>query len=277
LTRNPDEGFDTPVDGNFGHRGVRLSSGKGEVPDPARVEAPMIIAPSLARPQAHAKPGKNAYPGAGRCRKKFLGYFPAGFRDEDYVSLERGYKWAAHERWQETLSRRGFGTLLRQGRYADIARHAIQVEARTNLLFSFEKMAIRDAVKSLAGARLFAEGLYAFLYGRGGPERRFAAWIEVLGKLPRRQTRVLTWPVATVWGFLAEPEEHLFLKPTATKSAAGRYGFPFPYRSRPDWETYAAALDLARAVLRDNRDLKPRDMIDAQGFLWVMGSDEYPD
>jgi hypothetical protein len=25
------------------------------------------------------------------------------------------------------------------------------------------------------------------------------------------------------------------------------------------------------------RDMRPRDMIDLQSFLWVQGSDEYPD
>ena len=31
--------------------------------------------------------------------------------------------------------------------------------------------------------------------------------------------------------------------------------------------------DLHRA--RDQPDLRPRDMIDLQSFIWVMGSDEY--
>lgn len=234
----------------------------------------MIIAPPR---NLAPKPARVAYPGAARCRRKFLQYFPEGFRDADYVGLERGYKWAAHERWREALSPGAFRILLRQGRHAEIARHAVQIESRTNLLFSFEKMALRDAVKTPAGARRFAEGLYAFLYGKGAPEGRFIAWVEVLAGLPRRQTRVLTWPVATVWGFLAEPGEHLFLKPTVTKAAAAKYGYPFAYHSRPDWETYASALALAGAAMRDNRDLKPKDLIDGQGFLWVMGSDEYPD
>jgi hypothetical protein len=234
----------------------------------------MIIAHT---PASAAKAPQAAFPGAARCRRKFLGYYPGGFRDEDYAGLERGYKWSAHERWREVLAPARFRALLRQGRHAEVARHAVRIESRTNLLFSFEKMAIRDAVKTAAGARLFAAGLYAFLYGRGAPERRFAAWIACLGKLPRRQTRVVTWPVATVWGFLAEPAEHLFLKPMVTKTAAARYGFPFVYRSRPDWETYASALAFARAAMRDNRDLKPKDLIDGQGFLWVTGSDEYPD
>jgi hypothetical protein len=32
---------------------------------------------------------------------------------------------------------------------------------------------------------------------------------------------------------------------------------------------------LADRVARDLRDLRPRDGIDVQSFLWVLGSDEY--
>jgi hypothetical protein len=102
-------------------------------------------------------------------------------------------------------------------------------------------------------------------------------WCDVVAGLPRRQTRVLTWPVVTVLGFIAQPQAHIFLKPTVTREAARRYGTPFHYQSRPSWETYASLLALARAVRKDLRDLRPRDMIDAQSFLWIQGSDEYPD
>jgi hypothetical protein len=30
-----------------------------------------------------------------------------------------------------------------------------------------------------------------------------------------------------------------------------------------------------KTVKRDNIDLRPRDTIDLQGFIWVAGSDEY--
>lgn len=42
--------------------------------------------------------------------------------------------------------------------------------------------------------------------------------------LPRKQTRVLTWPLATVFGFLAQPDRHFFLKPNVTRQAARAYG-----------------------------------------------------
>jgi hypothetical protein len=217
--------------------------------------------------------------GAAQCRRKFLRHFPRGFRDETYLDWERDYKWEAHERWEEALGRDEFRRLLRAGEFAEVAGRAVRVEQRTrhSMLFSFEKMALRDALKSEEGARAFAEGLYDWLHGAGGLERRFNSWVETVASLPRRQTRVLTWPMATVWGFLAQPETHIFLKPMVTRIAAEKYGFDFQYKSRPSWETYANLLEFAETVRRDLRDLRPRDMIDLQSFMWVQGSDEYTD
>jgi hypothetical protein len=36
-------------------------------------------------------------------------------------------------------------------------------------------------------------------------------------------------------------------------------------------------IGFAEQVRYDMKDLKPRDYIDLQSFIWVMGSDEYPD
>ena len=210
-----------------------------------------------------------------KCRRKFLRFFPGGFADETYIEWERGYKWQAHERWTERLEPAAYRALLDRGRFADVTEHAVRVESRTNLLFSFEKMALRDAVKSPSGARRFAEGLYEFLHGRGDDRTRFERWCETVAELPRRQTRVLTWPLLTVFGFIAQPERHFFLKPNVTRIAAREYGFDFTYQSRPNWDTYQSLLAFAETVRGDVRDLRPRDMIDLQSFIWVQGSDEY--
>ena len=214
-------------------------------------------------------------PGARRCREKFLGFFPKGFADAKYIHWERGYKWHAHEQWEEVLNRKAFKTLLDAEKFAEICAAAVRIESRTNLLFSFEKMALRDAVKPLEGARKFAEGLYAFLYGRAKIETRFNRWCEVIAALPRKGRRVLTHPVATVFGFIAEPETHIFLKPNVTRAAAREYGFDLYYKSQPSWETYASMLEFAETVRRDLADLEPRDMMDIQSFMWVQGSSEY--
>jgi hypothetical protein len=215
--------------------------------------------------------------GALRCRRKFLRFFPGGFQDEKYLDWEREYKWETHERWEEALSREEFRRLLGEREFAEVAARATRVEQRSrhSMIFSFEKMALRDAVKSAAGARLFAEGLYDLLHGAGSLEVKFNRWCETVAALPRKQTRVLTWPLVTVFGFIAQPETHIFLKPMVTRIAAREYGFDFQYKSRPSWETYANFLEFAETVRRDLRDLKPRDMIDIQSFMWVQGSDEY--
>ncbi len=214
--------------------------------------------------------------GATRARRRFLRVFPDGFRDETYLDWERNYKWRAHEEWTAVLSRPRFRRLLAQGRFSDIAAHAVRIESRTNLLFSFEKMALRDAVKTRSGARTFAEGLFDFLHGSRVPDGDvFERWCETVGALPRVQTRVLTWPVVTVFGLIARPDTHIFLKPHVTRTAAARYGVEFLYGSRPNWVTYSSLLQFAATVRRDVSDLQPRDLIDIQSFIWVLGSEEY--
>jgi hypothetical protein len=212
-----------------------------------------------------------------RARRKFLRAFPGGFRDETYLDWERGYKWNAHRRWEETLGQTFFEGLVRAKKFEEIAAAAIRIESRTNLLFSFEKMALRDAVRSPAGARAFALALFDFLHGTEPMEVRFASWVEAIAGLPRRKTRVLTWPLVTVFGFIAQPNTHFFLKPTVTREAARRYGVELPYASRPSWPLYKDLLAFVRKVRTDVGDMQPRDMIDMQSFLWVQGSDEYPD
>jgi hypothetical protein len=211
---------------------------------------------------------------AARCRQKFLRYFKNGFQDETYIDWERGYKERAHAQWKEVLARPKFEALL--SRPSEVAAHAVRIESRTNLLFSFEKMALRDAVKSPVGAKLFAEALYRFLHGPGKVEARFGDWCKAVAQLPRRQTRVLTWPLVTVWGFIAQPERHIFLKPNVTRRAAEAYGHAFAYASKPSWPIYRGLLEFAEQIGQDNRDLRPRDMVDLQSFIWVQGSDEYP-
>jgi hypothetical protein len=74
-------------------------------------------------------------------------------------------------------------------------------------------MALRDAVKPPEGAKAFAKGLFNYIYGTEELQLRFEKFSEVLISLPRRQTRVSTWPLQTIFGFLANPDEHIFLNP----------------------------------------------------------------
>jgi hypothetical protein len=212
---------------------------------------------------------------ADRCRKKFLRFFPAGFTDSNYLAWERDYKWKSHQTWNEELNREEYRSLLIAGQYDEIAKRAVRIESRTNLLFSYEKMAIRDAVKSFKGAGSFAAGLYDFLYGSKSDPERFDDWCSVLESLPRKKTRVLTWPLATVFAFIAIPTKHIFLKPNVTCAAAKEYDFPFEYEANLSWNTNESLLKFGETIHRDLIDLGPKDIIDIQSFIWVLGSSEY--
>jgi hypothetical protein len=233
---------------------------------------------SLTSPHTGARAGNVNYLGAARCRRKFELFYPDGFLDETYLLAERSYKERAHLEWKTELGPADFRKLLARGEFRQIADIAIRIESHTNLLFSFEKMALRDALKTPAGARLFATELYAFLWGRGSPHRKFEDWVQAVADLPRRQTRVLTWPMVTVFGFLARPDKHMFLKPRVTRKSAHAYGFDFQYQSEPSWAVYHSLMTFA-AIIRRDLDRRPgfkaRDMIDLQSFIWIQGSEEY--
>ena len=238
----------------------------------------MARAASLSFPFSGARASNVNYLGAARCRRKFELYYPDGFDDETYLVAERSYKERAHLEWHTELGPAAFRKLLARGEFRHIADVAVRVESRTNLLFSFEKMALRDAVKSAAGARLFATELYAFLYGPGSAQRRFKDWLEALADLPVPGSPVSTWPIATVFGFIARPERHLFFKPRVTQRAARAYAFDLHYESRPSWEGYQQLLTFAALIRRDldrRPHFKAKDMIDVQSFIWVQGAEEY--
>ncbi len=208
-------------------------------------------------------------------KKRFLRFFPKAFRDQRYIEWERTYKWEAHKLWMELLCAKEFERLLLRGDLADIATRALQVESRTNFLFSFEKMALRDALRTGDGARIFAEGLYNLLYERGPISERFIAWIVSVFELPRKQSRVASWPIVTFFPFIAQPAKHIILKPTAMRVAADALGYDFDYSSKPSYRTYESLLDFANLTKAGISDLKPQDYHDVQSFLWTIGSAEY--
>ena len=163
-------------------------------------------------------------PAARRARAKVLRFFSRGFYGQKYMDWERGYKWAAHQDWKRALNQKQFRKLLRGHEFKAIADAALAIEARTNLLFSFEKMALRDAVRSAAGAAAFASGLYGFLYRPGAAASKFEQWCQVIDSLPRKQSRVLTWPIVTLFGSIALPRQHIYLKPRLSRLSPAPMG-----------------------------------------------------
>jgi hypothetical protein len=81
------------------------------------------------------------------------------------------------------------------------------------------------------------------------------------------------WTVVTYLPFLWRPEKHMFLKPEVTKDFAARVGHRFAsdYEPRLNIGVYDSLLDLVTKTAQELSDLKPRDRIDVQSFIWVVG------
>jgi hypothetical protein len=68
-----------------------------------------------------------------------------------------------HLIWLEQIKRKKYEQVLSRRKYNEIAMRAARIETKTNLLFSFDKMALQDAIKTPAGAKDFAKGLYHYV------------------------------------------------------------------------------------------------------------------
>lgn len=199
------------------------------------------------------------YFGFDGARNRFLGFFPEGFRSKDYDRRERDYKIDAKSGLDKDapLDKAASGA-----GYAKAALDAFQ----TNLLSPFEKMRIRDALRGPA-ADDFVRAAAQFTLGGGKPA--LAAMEAAL-----KPHDAAKWTTVTYLPFLWRPEEHMFLKPEATKDFATRVGhrFAHAYEARLDLAVYDSLLDLAARTATELSDLEPRDRIDVQSFIWVVGN-----
>lgn len=234
----------------------------------------MKSAPSKQRQQQQQRLNAKAIQ---KYRRRFLRIFPRGFYDEQYLLWEHNYKSEIHQLWQKLLNKTEFSDLIKRGQFEEIANRALQVESRCKppFLFSFEKMALRDALRTTSGARTFSMGLYNLLHGAAPLRERFIEWIVSVSELPRKQSRVLSWPILTFFPYIAQPKQYMIMKPTAMRAAAGELGFDLEYSSKPSWTTYERLLQFSELTKDAIADLKPRNNHDVQTFLWVIGSAEY--
>jgi hypothetical protein len=197
----------------------------------------------------------------------FLKKFPDGFDDSNFYKDERGYKVNTHQQFQSLLSEKNFKLLLNDNRYEDICQNAVKVVAamnkETEFVSRFEVSALQKGLKAEANKKLFGDSLYALLYSEEKLEDRFKAFCDCLS-----QMNAAKWPIATYFGFIASPSEQMFFKPDVTKKAANACDFDLSYSTEPNWLTYRKLLEFSNFLFKQLKDLKPKDMIDIQSFIW---------
>jgi hypothetical protein len=200
------------------------------------------------------------YVGFDGAIKRFLHFFPDGFGGAAASSSERGYKERAAERLQTTLP-------IEEAAIAEDA-DAIRVASagiQTNMLSPFEAARLNDTLRGKTG-RKFLRGAAAF--SQGNYRQGLAAMSEAVHPHGR-----VSWPIVTYLPFLWDYRQHMFLKPTVTTDFADRVGHDFGHRydAEPNEDTYRALLDLVATTRAAIASLMPRDNIDIQSFIWVVG------
>jgi hypothetical protein len=199
------------------------------------------------------------YFGFDGARGQFLHFFPNGFHSAEYERAERNYKVDAKSALDQAVpvekAANGSG-------YAE----AVLSSYQTNLLAPFEKMRVRDVLRS-PGADDFIRAAARFALGEG--KSALKAMESAL-----KPCDAAKWTTVTYLPFLWRPEQHMFLKPEATKDFAERVGHRFAsdYEPRLNIAVYESLLDLAAGTTAELSDLKPRDRIDVQSFIWVVGN-----
>jgi hypothetical protein len=131
---------------------------------------------------------------------------------------------------------------------------------------SLEPMHLKDALEGPHGAAFlrasarFADGDY------DAAAQGMHSAIKAHGRM--------SWPTATYFPFLWQPEKHMFLNPTVTRDFAERIGHPFQYEYEAEVsaDTYQSLLDLASETMKALEPLGAKDMIDVQSFIWVVGA-----
>jgi hypothetical protein len=227
----------------------------------------------LLRPARRAaKPRKKAPPPEVGTQEeavaRFLALFPGGFEDPAYLAEERNYKVEAHELFSRLLSREIRMACIAEQRVEPLVEAALQIDASTNLISPFEKAALRDGLKDLPGSLAFFAALSALIDSPAPSEGHFQALARAVEAIPAARGRVFTWPIVTLFPFLASPGQHLFVKPTSTRAEAYRLKHELGYDSAPNWTTYASALSMAEKLKGQLAGLGCRDMIDVQSFIY---------
>jgi hypothetical protein len=200
------------------------------------------------------------YFGFNGARNRFLHFFAGGFMSPNFIKDEREYKESAKERLDaeapldKASAGMGFGEAI------------LSAYRNTNLLSPYEKAKLQDVLR---GKRSDAFIHGAAMFALGDLKTGLAEMETAL-----KPHRVANWAAATYLPFLWRPEVHMFLKPEVTKDFALRVGHSFAheYRAKLDLSVYESLLDLVDETERELSDLNPKNRIDVQSFIWVIGS-----
>ncbi len=170
----------------------------------------------------------------------------------------------------ELLGEEPFHSLIVNNNYLEITKRALKVVNATNLIFPNEKMSLKDGLVDEAAQKAFSIALHELLFGKEELGKKFKVFSRVLEDIDAAK-----WTIVSYFLFILIPEKYMFVKPTITQHSSELCGFEINYKPNLNWLTYRSVLDFSNYLFSAISELKPRDMIDVQSFMWCIAPGTY--
>ena len=206
--------------------------------------------------------------GFGGAINLFLKAYPGGFQSPEFIADEGKRKRRASDRFGQDMTRLYIDAAIESGDLEEFAKHVVSGLQATNLVFPYEKARFNDAMKKQAFRKTYAPALRDLLYG--DLDEAFGRYVAVL-----KEGNALTWPLVTIFPFLFDPQQHMFMKPEVMQVCAYRLGFDLLYETPPTVESYRSLLELTDFVRDGIASLEPGDNMDTYSFMYAVGAPGY--
>ena len=210
-------------------------------------------------------------------KQRFQKLFIGGFYGKRLLEDERNYKDELARVAQQLLAKDVLLPLMEAENYQQVCVQAKKLISHSKNIqpSPFEKMAFNDGFKNHTDAQPFARSLFDFLHGDGDLEPRFQRFAQVL-----EQMGAAKWPIITTFRFFLFPATDVFIKPENLKKAAELSRFELNYKPQLNWLTHHSVTKfyqyLFNNLANSTAELKPRDMIDVQSFIWCIDPEFHP-
>lgn len=196
----------------------------------------------------------------------FLKVYPDGFYGERLAQEERNYKLKASQLCQQLLSEDDMTTLIEGQHWNELFERVKTLVNKTNLIQpSFEKPKLFDTIREPGNPHVFYPALLDCLHGPGSHAARIGRFADTLSSLG-----LAKWTYVSYFLYLHYPDECMFVKPEGLKQCINITQYPLDYNPAPSEALYAQILTFSSWLKHKLADLKPRDMIDVQSFMWHM-------
>ena len=239
---------------------------------------------AMAKPGAKPKPRKIGLPKKAVARFETLAQqilffeklFPGGFGGEAFVNQERGVLGApVGKSGNKTIAMAAAKEELSAARFAsatpaELFESAAKVLKGTNIVFPIEGAIPFVGLDEKARAAAVT-GLKQLLHGEGDYGLRVERFANSVGlKDKKGQAKIVSWPMATVFGALFNPTTFSCIKPTPFASQAATLGLVVeqkqPVTAR-GYQQFHEVVTLTQAKLLEAGQ-KPRDLMDVSAFIW---------